>query len=199
MRITVAVCVAMDGSKLPLFVIFRGTPGGKIEKNLPDITLQNIVSSVNSKAWMNSEQMQIWYEKVWRPYVNNANSDAALLLDDYKCHKSEVFQRKLLDVNTARILIPPSYTSCLQPCDASINKHIKDRLKKIASSWRRARHAELGPGDRLPTPKRKDILEWLSTIWEAIPTEAVKTAFTASGYVFQESVDYTGATESDSE
>ena len=35
-RFTLAVTVAMDEAKLPLFVIFKGVPGGRIEKSLTD-------------------------------------------------------------------------------------------------------------------------------------------------------------------
>ena len=50
MRFTLAVTVAMDGTKLPLFVIFKGTPGGKVEKQLPDKLPTGIFACVQKKA-----------------------------------------------------------------------------------------------------------------------------------------------------
>ena len=87
----------------------------------------------------------------------------------------------------------------LQPCDGGINKSLKARLKQCASDWRRERHASLGDGEKLARPTRKEILLWLLEIWEQFPTEIVKYSFTASGYVFEDGVDYTVDTESESE
>ena len=49
-RITVALSVALDGIKLSLFVIFKGKPGGRIEKSLPDIVPRGIVGYVQRKG-----------------------------------------------------------------------------------------------------------------------------------------------------
>ena len=51
----------------------------------------------------------------------------------------------------------------------------------------------------MPCPKRKEILQWLEVIWEEFPIEIVKNSFTGSGYVYEDGVDYSGETESDSE
>ena len=60
----VAVSVAMGGSKLPLFVIFKGKPDGKIEKSLDEILPDSIVGCVQRKGWMDSVTMNIWYNNV---------------------------------------------------------------------------------------------------------------------------------------
>ena len=59
----------MDGSKLPLFVIFKGKSFGKIEKSLTEIFPDNNVGCVQRKGWMDSVTMNIWYNKVYRPYI----------------------------------------------------------------------------------------------------------------------------------
>ena len=76
---------------------------------------------------------------------------------------------------------------------------LKDRLKIAASDWRRERFDNLHPGDKLPAPKRNDVLNWLRTIWEAFPPSIVQNSFTGSGYYYEDNVDYSGDTESDSE
>ena len=53
LRSTVAVTVAMDGTKLPLFVMFNGKTGGRIDRSLKDITPSIIVCGVQEKhGWM---------------------------------------------------------------------------------------------------------------------------------------------------
>ena len=95
--------------------------------------------------------------------------------------------------------IPPHYTGILQPCDVGINKPLKDRVKKNGSNWRSGKHASLEPGQLMLTLTRKEILCWLKEIWEQFPLEMVQNSFTGSGYFFENTVDYSGDTGSESE
>ena len=122
-----------------------------------------------------------------------------LLLGDYACHKTVELEESFKEANTMRVMMPPHYTSVVQLCDVGINRPLKDRLKKRAAGWRQEKHKTITPGDKLPSPKRADVLEWLSQIWEQFPSEIVKNAFTGSGYVYEEGIDYSGETESDSD
>ena len=74
-------------------------------------------------------------------------------------------------------MVSPHYTGLLQPCDVGINKSLKDRLKNAASQWRQNEHDVLTPGDKLPTPKRFDVLTWLKKIWDEFPAEIVRNSF----------------------
>ena len=76
---------------------------------------------------------------------------------------------------------------------------MKDRLKIAASDWHRESFHTLHPVGKLPAPKRKDVLNWLKTIWEAFPPSIVQNSFTGSGYYFEDNADYSGDTDSDSE
>ena len=59
MHSTLAVTVAMDGTKLTLFGIFKGTPGESVEKQLPKILTENIVDCVQKRRWMGNKTMCI--------------------------------------------------------------------------------------------------------------------------------------------
>ncbi len=61
-------------------------------------------------------------------------AESALLLDDYVCQKSDTLRELLEAVKTTRIMTPPNFTSCVQPCDVRINKSLKDRLKKLPAT-----------------------------------------------------------------
>ena len=50
MRFTLAVTIAMDGTKLTLFVIFKGTPVGVLRRVIPDILPDGIVDCGSGKA-----------------------------------------------------------------------------------------------------------------------------------------------------
>ena len=49
----------MYGTKLPFFVIFKGVPGGRVDKSLPDTILGGVIGCVQRKAWMDNRTMSI--------------------------------------------------------------------------------------------------------------------------------------------
>ena len=51
----------------------------------------------------------------------------------------------------------------------------------------------------MPSPSRKDVACWLKEIWDEFPTEIVKNPSTGKGCFFENPVDYSGDTESESE
>ncbi len=198
-RFTLAVTVAMDGTKLPLFVIFKGVPGGRVENSLPTILSEVVIGYVHRKGWMDNRTMSIWYDNVFKPYVSECTGHSGLLLDDFKCHKNSDLQEAMDEDNANLYMIPPHYTGLLQPCDVGINKPLKDRLKKRVSAWRREKHASLQPGQLLPSRTKKEIVRWLKAIWEEFPIQIVKNSFRGSGYFFEDTIDYSGETESESD
>ena len=198
-RFTLAVSVALDGSKLPLFATFEGVPGGRIDKSLADILLRGASGCVQRKGWMDNRTMAIWYYSVFKPNIAGNNGRSGLLLDDFKFHRTAEFFETMRAGNAHPYMIPPHYTGILQPCDVGINKPLKEGLKKKVSNWRSEKHASLEPGQLIPTPTRKEILCWLKEIWEQFPLEIVKNSFSGSGYFFEDTVDYSGGTESESD
>ena len=115
------------------------------------------------------------------------------------CHKSQELKKSLQDVYSDLYLVPPHYTGLLQPCDVEINKSLKDRLKKKASDWRRNKHTEIAVGDKLPAPKRADVLGWLMNRWHEFPIEIAKNSFRGCCYVLEEGIDCGIETDSESE
>ena len=125
MRFTLAVTVAMDGTKLPLFVIFKGVPGGKVDQSLESILPTGVLGCVQPKAWMDNRTMEIWYTNVFRPFIAGYQGNTGLLLDDFKCHKSNNVTQLMDADNAVPFMIPPHYTGLLQPCDVGINKALR--------------------------------------------------------------------------
>ena len=198
-RFTLAVSVATDGSKLPLFAIFKGVPSGRIDKSLADVLPSGLSGCVQRKGWMDNRTMAMWYDSVFKPYIAGNNGRSGLLLDHFKCHRSAEFIETIRADNAHPYMIPPHYTGILQPCDVGVNKPLKDRLKKKVSNWRSEKHASFEPGQLMPTPTRKEILCWLKEIWEQFPLEIVKNSFTGNGYFFEDTFDYSGDIESESD
>ncbi len=173
-RFTLAVTVAMDGTKLPLFVIFKGTVGGSVERGLPSILPPGIRGFVQPNVWMDERSMHIWYEEIFQPYVSNRREASGLLFDDFVVPKDVALYAKMVEDNTRRFVTPPHYTSVLQPSNDGKNKSLKSRLNKCASKWRRDKIANMVPREKIPTPKREDVLGWLKQIWDEFRNEIVK-------------------------
>ena len=75
--------------------------------------------------------MNIWYNKVYRPYIAGFDGESGLLLDDFKVHKNSEILKLMKEDKTNRYMNPPHYTGLLQPCNMGINKPLKDRFKKL--------------------------------------------------------------------
>ena len=54
-------------------------------------------------------------------------------------------------------------------------------------------------GEKVPAPTRYDMLQWLKEIWHELPNEIVQNSFKGCGYIFEDGIDYSTGTESDSE
>ena len=51
----------------------------------------------------------------------------------------------------------------------------------------------------MPSPSRKDMVGYLKHIWDEFPIEIFKNSLTRSGSFFEDTADYSGDTESESD
>ena len=56
-RCTVCVTVTADGTRLPLFIIFKGSPNEPIAKSLQDIIPKGMYGCTQVKGWMDNRVM----------------------------------------------------------------------------------------------------------------------------------------------
>ncbi|OWY92923.1 Pogo transposable element [Phytophthora megakarya] len=118
-RLTACISCVQDGTKLPLFVVFKAKAGATIEKE---------------NGWMDECGCQIWFNKVWKPYAASYPS-SLLFLDEFKCHIQSSFIQTLNSIETEPEIIPGGYTCVLQPCDVGINKPLKDGIRAQYNDW----------------------------------------------------------------
>ncbi len=199
MKFTLCVAVALDGTKLPLFVIFKGQPNGSIARSLPSILPDGIYGCVQEKGWCDERAMNIWYTNIWKQHIAGHNGESGLILDDYQVHKTDSLLQRMTSDLTTRYLIPGGYTAVLQPCDVGVNKPLKQRLKQCTADWRREKFGGLSVSQKLPSPKREDVVLWLQNLWTNFETEIVQNSFRGSGYFFEDGVDYGMETENESD
>jgi len=197
-RATLCVTVAADGTKLPLFIIFKGMPGGTIYSTLHNVLPEGIKGCVQKKGWMDERVMHIWLTEVWEPYVA-ATSNALLLLDQFKVHMMDSVVDRCEAGGTRVVGIPPGYTSVCQPCDVGVMKPLKDRLRHWTNNWKRQAYIQQGGTGKVPSPRRENIVVGLQVIWDGIPTDIIWNSFIGCGMDYEMEVNVVTDNESDAD
>ena len=82
---------------MPLFVIFKGTPVGKVDKQLTALFPVRILGCAQKKGWVDNRTMRIWKDSVYGPYIASNSNNSGLLLDDFVNQKSQELQKGLQD------------------------------------------------------------------------------------------------------
>ena len=83
---------------------------------------------------MTEDLMLKWIDQVWSNHANQFEK-SLLVLDQFSVHKLATVKKRLQELNTDIILIPPGLTCKLQPLDVYVNKPLKDQLRKLWSSY----------------------------------------------------------------
>ena len=130
-RATVAVTVTASGHQLPLTVIFKGEPGGRIEREEIPQYPAGPLYVMQKKAWMDEAVMLQWVDKVLSPYINTqpVHVVLVLLLDLYRCHMMGTVVEKINDLGVEVHHIPGGCTGLCQPIDVGYNRPFKCRLR----------------------------------------------------------------------
>lgn len=180
-RMTVCVSCASDGTKLPLFFVFKGKSGARIESGLQNELGNNVIACCQEKGWMDQRTSAIWIERVWKPYVRGYTS-SFLLLDEFKCHMKGSFIRTINELGTEVDFIPGGYTCVLQPCDVGVNKPLKKLFRDMYMQWSVEKYKNMGPADKLSSPSRKEVTSWMIQAWDTISPETIRKTFQHIGY-----------------
>ncbi|CAN0050933.1 unnamed protein product, partial [Pylaiella littoralis] len=183
-RFTLCLAVTADGKKVPVRIIFKGTPF------IPTVTgfghpMGGMSFGVQGKSWCDLRGCKLWIRESWRVRPNNGSvlkqRACILVLDDFKCHKDDEFIAFLKrDTNTIVIFIPGGLTPLLQPLDCMLNKQMKRLLRGMYTkhSASAARDPKTG---KLTPPGRGAVSTWCKDAWATITPEMVKTCFKICG------------------
>ncbi len=132
-RISCFLTVCADGSKLPPLLVYKGKPGGSVEREFSqdDFPQEGIFCCVQENAWTDERVMLLWVKKVLKPYAEKAPEGIVpyLLLDSYKCHTTQPVVRAIEDLGVEWDIIPGGCTGLAQPIDVGIGKPFKNRCR----------------------------------------------------------------------
>ena len=133
------VILAAAGEKLPAMVIFQGKKHrSRIMKGFGDSTLgypQDLVYTIQEKAWNDTETMYEWIEKVWRPFFVERNRPMDMFWDEFSVHMKREIVHQIQNSGKQVDVIPGGYTGEMQILDKGINKPFKEKVQAAHIEW----------------------------------------------------------------
>ena len=139
-QITAVLAVTMSGEYLPPQLIYKGKterchPAGEVPEGW------DIWHSHNH--WSNEETMMRYVEMVIAPFVDDKRATLQLdkthpalaIFDCFRGQTTPEFTAVLKKHNIIQVHVPANCTDKLQPLDISINKPMKDELRRRFQSW----------------------------------------------------------------
>ena len=162
-RITACLSVCADGSKLPPLIVYKGTPGGTIEREFKDFPKESKYA-VQPNAWADERVTLQWVDEVLKPYVATAPPGVVpyLLLDKYKCHHQGTVSNAIENLGVEWDIIPGGCTELIQPIDVGVGRPWKHRIRH----WMEDYMMDRDNSERIaPKDMRKLIAEWGCKSW----------------------------------
>ncbi len=184
MRISCLLTIGADGTKYPPFLVFKGAPGGKIEKKLLTHTLvqeNKIWIALQGNSWVDVKTFSKWYTKIVKCF--DKNLPKLFTYDVSEGHEGQDLIMKLNNIDVHKIA--PGLTYLLQPLDIMVNSTFKKFVKHLYVERQLQDVYELN-NDEDSTEMdvyRNNIIEIVEEAWRMIKKEHIINSFEKSGIV----------------
>ncbi len=175
---TVVVTIAADGTKLPPFFIFKAKPDKFLEKSLAK---DGILGACQERGWFDETVAPKWVKQVLEPYLEG-HHNALLLVDHYSVHLMSSFVDLCNNLGVDVDYVPAGYTCVLQPVDVGFNAQLKKNIRDHYHQWCIKMYKNLGNGCKIPTPDRKEIVEWVNDAYDKISSASIANTFVSIGF-----------------
>ena len=180
-RTTVSLTVAMDGTKLKPFVIFKGTANGRIVRNeFPQNPYRNdMVMVCQPNAYQDDQNMMTYVNTILVPHLQQKAQGApvVLFLDHFKVHYSNAMKQKMTELGVNLQIIPGGCTWLVQPVDVGIGKPFKDRCRRRWWNW-------MMEEEEVSRATRVQQCKWIKESWDEMPATVVRNAWRKSDLSF---------------
>ena len=186
-RVTVAATVTASGKMLPPFMIFKGTPNGRIASREFGTYPPTGKYACQKKAWMDEDLMHVWIDQVLTPYKEERDQrdpdgpPPILILDAYCVHQMGSVVNRIQMMGIEVIHIPAGCTYLCQPIDVGINKPLKCLMRAKWEDWMVTEGVANGVAKE---PSRKQVAEWLVDAYMHIPNQVARNAWKKQGYAW---------------
>ena len=170
-RFTIMLACTADGGKLPPYIIFK-------QKTLPKVTWPEGVNvRCQEKGWMDDNLVKDWLRMVWGRRPGALAKKSLLVLDAFRCHKTDMVKKELRQMKSSLAVIPGGMTSMLQPLDVSINKPMKTLLRKRWNDWYSDGAHTFTAGGKMRKPELQEISKWVADAWLEIDPAIIVRSF----------------------
>ena len=174
-RVTVGLAAKGDGTKLKLFIVFKG---GKrdVEKLKKEYGNKCIIAS-SANGWMDTDLTLSWTNTVLGQFSFKRR---LLAWDTYECHLMPVVRASLKAKNIDTVMIPGGCTKYIQAPDVSWNKPFKAICTEKYDEWLETVgiHQGIDAGNLKPLPC-STIVNWILDSWNELPSEIIRKSFKA--------------------
>ena len=170
-QVTAVVCGSLTGKLLPFQLIYQG----KTSVCLPKVTLpQDWHITCTDNHWSNEQKTLEYIELVLLPYLKNTRRELGLtesfpsmvLFDAFNGQTTDSTYQLLEQNSISVVNIPANCTNKLQPMDLSVNKSLKEFLKKQFGDWySQMVFKELEESRRVPVDLRLSEMKPLNATW----------------------------------
>jgi hypothetical protein len=139
-QITAVLACSLSGDFLPPQIIYSG----KTPKCLPSVSYpSNWHITYTNNHWANEKTTIDHINNVLLPYINevrrklslSSNHTALVIFDRFKGQCTSTVLQLLSDNHIQIAIVPANLTDRLQPLDISVNKAVKEHLRKEFSRW----------------------------------------------------------------
>ena len=184
-RATFNAAITLAGDKLKPLVIFKGQPGGRIQKKEFPTYSEEGFWEIQKNAWCDERIMLVWVFKVLAPWKKGLKEKYGpsiipiIILDAYKVHLQTSVVNAIADLGIETIHIPAGCTYLCQPLDEGVNRLLKKNITKQWEAW-----MEEEGYSTLTKPSRKMMSEWIVTAWNEIEEETVRNSWRKKGFAW---------------
>ena len=183
MRCTVNVGCTMGGSILTPHIIFKGQPGGRIEKREFPSYPSGAYYGINKNAWCDTIEMERFIRTSLKDWIvagyQWSQEVPVLVLDSYAVHQMTSTIRLIENLGCDVIIIPGGCTYLCQPVDVGLNRPLKKEMTNQWESWVES------TGDDLNAPSRCLVAEWIIGALNSLTTQTVMNAWRKRGFQWE--------------
>ena len=129
------------------------------------------------KGWMDDNLVKDWLRTVWGRRPGALTKKSLLVLDAFRCHKTDMVKKELRQMKSSLAVIPGGMTSMLQPLDVSINKPMKTLLRKRCNDWYSDGAHTFTAGGKMHKPELQEISKWVADAWLEIDPAIIVRSF----------------------
>ena len=185
-RSTFSFTITASGRVLTPYLVFKGSPTGRIVKEEFPIMPKDMFYACQKRAWMDEAVMLEWVDNVLKPYLSRTPPGIipVLYLDSFRCHMMASVVNKINDLGCEVKIIPGGCTGLVQPVDVGANKPFKLRLREYWEEWMITEGLQGTAHDdqsKIPPPTRMLIAKWCSAAYKTVPTQALRNAWRRTG------------------